>query len=145
MVYLYLSCYLFYLACLWISVKLYIYKCYPWKLTQLNIFSGHIVNLWTKISYRRKSNQANEETYLSVPIQSEFKSILSYKDLNEYLEYKCLRCSCLDLQKTRRPKFFDFRPDSANRCIITAVFIRELWKINKICHEGVNSASRIVV
>jgi hypothetical protein len=34
----------------------------------------------------------NKGTYLSVPMHTEFKSILTYRDLDEYLKYEYLSC-----------------------------------------------------
>ena len=63
------------------------------------VMQGNIVWELAHLSY--------EGTYLSVPPENEFKSILSCRDLGEYLEYQYLSCPRLGLQK-REDQTFSF-------------------------------------
>lgn len=49
-----------------------------------------------------------EGTYLSVSPEKGFLTILSYRDLDGYHEYKCLNCFHSTLKKKQRINFFHF-------------------------------------
>jgi hypothetical protein len=64
-------------------------------------------------------------------MQSQFKSILTYRELDGYLEYQYLSCPCSGLEKKEDQAFSILDLYSVNKC--------------KICHERVRSMSKTIV